>query len=125
MTVTAAPRSGAAAPGSGRIRRLRRLSVPTTASHYLIWAATLVVVVGPVVPIALASLWSTPLYRSGGHLTLGNFRDLLTDSAWWGAVGNSATFAALTTVSSVPFGVAAAVLLTRTNVPLPPGGRPR
>ncbi|GAA0973041.1 iron ABC transporter permease [Acrocarpospora macrocephala] len=113
MTVTAAPRPGAAASGSGRIR----LSVPTTASHYLIWAATLVVVVGPVVPIALASLWSTPLYRSGGHLTLGNFRDLVTDSAWWGAVGNSATFAALTTVTSVPFGVGAAVLLTRTNMP--------
>ncbi|GAA5042658.1 iron(III) transport system permease protein [Thermocatellispora tengchongensis] len=117
MTVTAEPRPGAAAPGSGRTRRPRRRFVPATAGHYLIWIVTLVVVVGPVVPITLASFWSTPLYRSGGHLTLGNFRDLLTDPAWWSAVGNSAAFAALTTVSSVLFGVGAAVLLTRTNVP--------
>ena len=96
----------------------RRLHVPTTASHYLIWLVTLVVVVGPVVPIAIASLWSTPLYESGGHLTLANFRDLLTDHRWWGAVGNSVAFATLTTVLAVVFGVGAAVLLTRTNVPL-------
>ncbi|MFG1922797.1 ABC transporter permease [Cryptosporangium sp. NPDC048952] len=93
--------------------RGRRVSV----SHYAIWVLTLVVVVGPVVPIALASLWSTPLYRSGGHVTLANFADLLTDSAWWSAVGNSAVFAGLTTVLSVALGVGSAVLLTRTNVP--------
>ncbi|WP_051570914.1 ABC transporter permease [Cryptosporangium arvum] len=86
--------------------------------HYLIWAGTLVVVVGPVVPIVLASLWSTPLYRSGGHVTLAHFAALLTDPQWWAAVGNSALFALLTTVLSVAFGVGSAVLLTRTNVPL-------
>ncbi|TQS40427.1 ABC transporter permease [Cryptosporangium phraense] len=84
---------------------------------YVVWGSTLVVVVGPVVPILLASLWSTPLYRSGGGFTLANYRNLLTDSAWWGAVGNSALFASLTTVLSVVLGVGAAVLLTRTNVP--------
>ncbi|GAA0253670.1 iron ABC transporter permease [Cryptosporangium japonicum] len=93
---------------------VRRVSV----SHYAIWVGTLVVVVGPVVPIVLASLWSTPLYRSGGHVTLANFADLLTDPAWWGAVGNSAVFAALTTALSLVLGVGSAVLLTRTNVPL-------
>ncbi len=116
MTVTAGPRPGTAAPAQDR--GPRRPSVPTTASHYLIWALTLLVVVGPVVPIVLASLWSTPLYRSGGGLTLGNFRDLLTDPAWWTAVGDSAAFAALTTVTSVLLGVGAAVLLSRTDVPL-------
>ncbi|MFI5960484.1 ABC transporter permease [Cryptosporangium sp. NPDC051539] len=84
---------------------------------YLVWVLTLVVVVGPVVPIALASLRSTPLYLPGGEFTLENFGHLLTDPAWWGAVGNSAVFAGLTTVLSVTFGVGAAVLLTRTNVP--------
>ncbi len=118
MTITAPPTPGAAAPGVGLAGGRRRLHVPTTASHYVIWAVTLLVVVGPVVPIAIASLWSTPLYRSGGHLTLGNYRDLLTDGAWWHAVGNSVAFAGLTTVLSVVLGVAAAVLLTRANVPL-------
>jgi iron(III) transport system permease protein len=115
MTVTAQAAPGAR--GSGRTRRLGRSPARTTASHYLIWAVTLVLVVGPVVPIVLASLWSTPLYQSGGHLTLINYRDLLTDGAWWGAVGNSAVFAGLTTVLSVLFGVTTAVLLTRTDVP--------
>jgi iron(III) transport system permease protein len=117
MTTTVPPGTGAAAPVPGRVSRAR-FHVPTAASHYLIWALTLLVVVGPVVPIVLASLWSTPLYRSGGHLTLGNFGTLLTDSAWWVAVANSLAFAALTTALSVVAGVSAAVLLTRTNVPL-------
>jgi iron(III) transport system permease protein len=112
MTVTVAPRI------SPRISpRVERSTARTTASHYLIWALTLVLVVGPVVPIVVASLWSTPLYLSGGQFTLANYADLLTDPAWWGAVGNSLAFATMTTVLSVLFGVAAAVLLARTNVP--------
>ncbi|MCO1659001.1 ABC transporter permease [Pseudonocardia humida] len=117
MTLTTAPVPGSTAPGTGPAGRPGRSSARTTASHYLIWVVTLVLVVGPVVPIVLASLWSTPLYRSGGHVTLDNYRDLLTDPAWWGAVGNSLAFAGLTTVLSVLFGVGAAVLLTRTNIP--------
>lgn len=117
MTVTAQPTPGVRAPGVGRAVAPGRSSARTTASHYLIWVVTLVLVIGPVVPIAFASLWSTPLYESGGHLTLVNYRDLLTDSAWWAAAGNSFVFASLTTVLSVVFGVGAAVLLSRTNLP--------
>src|SRR5688500_18181566 len=115
MTLTA-PAPGAQAPGAGRVAR-PRFRVPTTISHYLVWAVTLLLVVGPVVPIALASLWSTPLYESGGHFTLANYGALLTDSAWWGAVFNSFLFATLTTTMSVALGIGAAVLLSRTNVP--------
>jgi iron(III) transport system permease protein len=120
MTTTAAPVPGATVPDpgrTGRAGRTGRSSLRTTASHYLVWAVTLVLVVGPVLPIVIASLWSTPLYRSGGQLTPVHYRDLLTDPAWWAAVGNSAAFAGLTTVLSVLFGVAAAVLLTRTDLP--------
>ncbi|WP_207929096.1 iron ABC transporter permease [Actinomadura sp. 6K520] len=77
----------------------------------------MLVLIGPVLAVAAASLWSTPLYEPGGHLTLDNFRELLTDGAWWRAVANSALFATMSTVSSVIVGVAAAVLLTRTNLP--------
>lgn len=116
MTTTVQPAPGTRVPGVGRARA-GRASARTTASHYLIWAVTLLLVVGPVVPITLASLWSTPLYDSGGHLTLQNYGDLLGDPAWWGSIGNSFLFATLTTVLSVVFGVGAAVLLSRTNVP--------
>ncbi|MFD7898265.1 ABC transporter permease [Streptomyces sp. NPDC059743] len=97
------------------LRRGYRLS--TAAGHYLLWGAALLVIVGPVVPVAVASLWSTPLYDSGGHPTWFNYQALLTDRTWWTAVGNSALFAALNTAGSVFFGVLCAVLLTRTNLP--------
>lgn len=101
----------------GRVPRLWGTRLSTNASHYVIWALALLVLVGPVVAIAVASLWSTPLYESGGHLTLDNFRNLLADGAWWTAVGNSLLFATMSTVSSMTLGVVAAVLLTRTNLP--------
>jgi iron(III) transport system permease protein len=82
-----------------------------------LWALTLLVVVGPVVPVLVAAFWSTPLYETGGHITLDNFARLFADSAWWGAVGNSVMFAALTTAGSVTAGTALAVLLTRTDLP--------
>ncbi|MGY2129473.1 ABC transporter permease [Blastococcus sp. SYSU DS0617] len=117
MSVLTGPAPGLAVPDTGA-SRLRRVRVPTAVSHYLIWAGTLLLVVGPVVPITVAALWSTPLYVDGGGLTLDNFRDLLTDLAWWTAVANSFLFASLTTALSVVLGVGSAVLLTRTNVPL-------
>lgn len=101
----------------GRAPRLRGARLSTNTGHYLIWALAMLVLVGPVLAVAVASLWSTPLYESGGHLTLGNFRNLLTDGEWWTAVGNSLAFASLSTASSMTVGVVAAVLLTRTNLP--------
>jgi iron(III) transport system permease protein len=95
----------------------RRSRVPATASQYLLWGAGLVVIVGPIVPVVWASLWSTPLYESGGGLTIANYRDLLTDADWWDAVRNSVTFALLTTAGSIVLGSAMAVLFTRTDLP--------
>lgn len=110
MTLTLSrPRRGS--PG------IRRPLVPTTARHYLIWAAALLLIVGPVVPVAVASLWSTPLYEHGGHPTLHNFRSLFADGDWWTAVANSVLFAVLNTVGSVVLGVVSAVLFTRTDLP--------
>lgn len=97
--------------------RRRRFSDSTSLSHYAIWALAMLIIVGPVIPVAVASLWSTPLYESGGHLTLTNYRELLTDGAWWTAVWNSVLFATLMTVGSVAMGVGGAVLFTRTNLP--------
>lgn len=106
------------ADGGPRARRRRsRRFGSTTVSHYAIWALALLVIVGPIIPVVIASLWSTPLYESGGHVTLVNYRDLLTDGAWWTAFFNSLVFATLMTVGSLVLGVGAAVLFTRTNLP--------
>jgi iron(III) transport system permease protein len=91
--------------------------VPATASQYLLWGAGLVVIVGPLVPVAWASLWSTPLYEAGGEVTLANYRELLTDPDWWEAVRNSVTFAVLTTTGSIVIGSVMAVLFNRTDLP--------
>ncbi len=58
-------------PAPPRARRprpsiTRRRLFTTTAGHYILWALALLVIVGPVVPVAVASFWSTPLYDSGG-----------------------------------------------------------
>ncbi|MFG2088411.1 MULTISPECIES: ABC transporter permease [unclassified Spirillospora] len=101
----------------GILRTRRRQRLGETASHYVLWALLLIVTVGSLVPVAVASLWSTPLYESGGHFTLQNYRDLLSDSSWWTAVGNSLLFASLTTAGSLVIGVFFALLFTRTNLP--------
>ena len=97
--------------------RLRRSWLPAGLTQYLLWALALVVVVGPIIPVLWASLWSTPLYEAGGTITLGNYRDLLSDPAWWEAVRNSVYFAVLTTVGSIVLGTTLAVLFVRTNLP--------
>ena len=91
--------------------------LPDTAIQYLLWLGTVVLVVAPLAPIVWASLWTTPLYEDGGALTLTNYRDLLSDSAWWTAVRNSVAFAFLTTVGAMLIGTSLAVLCTRTNLP--------
>jgi iron(III) transport system permease protein len=97
--------------------RLRRSWLPASVTQYVLWAAAVVLVVGPLVPVLWASLWTTPLYEAGGTLTLRNYGDLLTDAAWWEAVRNSVTFALLTTVGSIVLGTFLAVLFVRTDVP--------
>jgi iron(III) transport system permease protein len=88
--------------------------------QYAVWIVTVVLVVGPLVPVVWASLWTTPLYDDGGSFTLQNYGDLLTDTAWWAAVRNTVIFAALTTTASIVIGTTMAVLLNRVALP---GGR--
>ena len=89
----------------------------TVVSHYVLWALSVLVIAGPLVPIAIASVWTVPLYADGGRLTLDNYSRLFADPAWWEAVGNSLLFATLSTVGALVTGTAVAVLVTRTNIP--------
>lgn len=89
----------------------------STAVQYLVWVLAFVLVVGPLVPVVWASLWSTPLYEDGGAWTLANYRDLLSDRAWWTAVRNTAVFAVLATTAALFVGTALAVALNRIRLP--------
>lgn len=95
----------------------RRQLVPTNISHYLLWAGAMIVIVGPLVPILIASLWSTPLYDDAGSFTFANFGRLFSDPSWWTAARNSVFFATMTTIGAVVGGTTVAVLVTRTNLP--------
>ncbi len=97
--------------------RLRRSWLPAPVTQHLLWAVAVVLVVGPLVPVLWASLWTRPLYEAGGALTLRNYGDLLGDPAWWEAVRNSVTFALLTTAGSIVLGTSLAILFVRTDLP--------
>jgi iron(III) transport system permease protein len=97
--------------------RLGRSWLPAAVTQHLLWAAAVVLVVGPLIPVLWASVWTTPLYEAGGALTFANYRQLLADAEWWDAVGNSVFFAVLTTVGSVVLGGSLAVLFVRTDLP--------
>jgi iron(III) transport system permease protein len=97
--------------------RLRRSWLPAGVTQYLLWALALLLVVGPIVPVLWASVWSTPLYEAGGSLTLSNYADLVADPEWWTAVRNSVYFAVLTTIGSVTLGTTLGVLFVRTDIP--------
>src|SRR5215213_158399 len=105
------------ATSSPAFPRPRRAAVPPGVIHWATWALIVVLVLGPFVPLLEASLRDRPLYEAGGVFTLGPYRDLLGESAFWTAWKNTVAFAALTTAMAVGFGAAFAILCARTDLP--------
>src|SRR5215208_3903834 len=97
--------------------RPRAALLPPDVLHWATWALIVVLVLGPFVPLLEASLRDRPLYEAGGVFTLGPYRDLLGESAFWTAWKNTVAFAALTTAMAVGFGAAFAILCARTDLP--------
>jgi iron(III) transport system permease protein len=95
----------------------RRRFVPTSAMQGLVWALTVVLVVGPLVPLAYTSLRSQAFYLPGGTWSLQPYRSLFDDPAFWRAVENTLIFAALTTGLAVGLGTLFAILINRTDMP--------
>jgi len=104
-------------PPSG-FGNIKRAWLPEKVIHYGVWVLAVLLILGPIVPIVWSSLWSTPLYESGGNGTLDNFGKLATDPLWWSAVANSLQFALFATIGSVVVGTTVALLVARTNLPL-------
>ncbi len=95
----------------------RRRWHPAGATQAAVWTLVTAAVLGPIVPLLYSSLRDRPLYRPGGHWTLGPYRQLFTDPAFWRAAGNTAEFATAATVLSVLIGAGFAVLCVRTDMP--------
>lgn len=89
-------------------------------ARLLQWGTFLLVgvaILGPFVPLVYASLRDRPLYEAGGRWTLGAYREILADPAFWTAVKNTMVFASLSTLGAVVLGAALAILCTRTDMP--------
>jgi iron(III) transport system permease protein len=102
---------------TGALPRPRRSIVPASLLQWLTWALVVVVVLGPFIPLAYASIRDRPLYEEGGAFTLEPYRELFGQRAFWQAWWNTLQFAALTTAIAVGLGAAVAILCTRTDLP--------
>ena len=109
VTRTPVPTSAPARPQARRM--------PASVGQWLIWAAVLVLVVGPLFPLVYSSFRSTPLYLPGGTFSLQAYRTLFADPLFWQAVRNTISFAVTTTALAVVCGTALAILCGRTNLP--------
>ena len=87
----------------------------------LVWALVIGLIASSLLPLLYSSFLSKPYYLPGGVLTLGGYRTLFDDPAYWTAVRNTAVFATTTTAIAVPGGTAAAILCGRTE-PAPAAG---
>src|SRR5580700_580552 len=95
----------------------RRRIIPTSASQAIVWGLTVVLVIGPLVPLVYTSFRSQAFYLPGGTWSVGPYRTLFDDSAYWRAVENTLMFAVITTALAVGLGTLFAVLINRTNMP--------
>jgi iron(III) transport system permease protein len=77
----------------------------------------ILLVVFPLAPLVYQSFLDKPLYEADKALTLGNYSRILTSGEFWGTLGTTLLFGAITTVLSVGIGTILAVLLTRTDLP--------
>jgi iron(III) transport system permease protein len=96
----------------------RRRSLPTAGTlQWATWVVVVGLILGPFVPLLYASIRDRPLYEGGGVLTLGAYRDLLSDPKFWHAAVHTLEYAAMTTALSVVAGGAVAILVARTDLP--------
>ena len=103
----------ATAPAVAPERRVDR----GTILQWGVAAFTVLLVVGPLVPIILQSVMAKPLYDGFGPLSLGNYQALFTTKEVGQAVVNSLVFAFFTTVLALAIGAAAAIAVGRTDIP--------
>ena len=85
--------------------------------QYGLALATVLVVVGPILPVIYQSMIDRPLYAEGQQLTAANYAAILGAPAFGGVVANSLIFSFWSTVISQGLGAVIALLIGRTNMP--------
>src|SRR5436190_17054853 len=109
MAITAQPRTLDAAPAGG-------ISWDRPVQWGVAILAVLLVIF-PLAPLLYQSFLDRPLYEPDKVLTLGNYGRILASGEFWGTLGTTLVFTAITTVLAVAIGTIMAVLLTRTDLP--------
>lgn len=83
----------------------------------LIFVVTAVLMLAPAIPIAVQVFVDRPLYSDGWVLTLGNFGTLFGSAQLPAILATTAIFALVTVVIAQAGGIAAALVLGRTDLP--------
>jgi iron(III) transport system permease protein len=109
MAVAAQPREAVTTTGRG-------ISWDGVA-QWVVAVVAAILVIFPLAPLLYQSVLDKPLYEPDKALTLGNYSRILTSGEFWGTLGTTLLFGAISTVLSVMIGAALAVLLTRTDLP--------
>lgn len=86
--------------------------------QYGVALMALLLVVVPMIPIFYQSLLDRPIYDIGGFLTLDNFTRLFSNAKFYEAMKNSVILAVSSTVVATVIGLATAVFIGRTNLPM-------
>ncbi|MGH6858793.1 MAG: ABC transporter permease, partial [Phyllobacterium sp.] len=81
------------------------------------FAGTVILVAGPMVPLVFQALTDKPIYDSGHQLSLVNFYNVVSSELFREAAWNSIVFALLSTLVAQIVGTLQAILISRTNMP--------
>lgn len=95
----------------------RSFKLGERAIQWGMFAATVILVAGPMVPLVFQALTDKPIYDSGHQLSLTNFYKVFSSELFREAAWNSVVFALLSTLISQVVGTLQAILLSRTNMP--------
>jgi iron(III) transport system permease protein len=98
-------------------QRNRRILPTAGTLQWLTWVLVVALILGPFVPLLIASIRDRPLYEGGGVFTLHAYGTLLHDAAFWRAALHTLEYAALSTAMAVTAGAAVAILVARTDLP--------
>ena len=89
----------------------------STLIQYGLAVLTVILVLGPILPVIYQSLVDKPIYDPTGQLTIDNYVNLATDPSVYQVIVNTLIFSFAATALGTLFGVAAAILVGRTDLP--------
>lgn len=95
----------------------RRVFNRAVVIQYGLSLLTVVLVLGPILPILYQSLIDRPLYDAAPTYTLRNYVDLVVEPSFGRIILNTAMFAGAATILGTAIGLVMAILLGRTDIP--------